>query len=247
MYAYVHTHTYTHIYICLLTCLWHYQRKQGVRKELRSSLSFAMLLEDLKMVEKRESSVTKSLRIHLPSKWTQLPTLSLPQRYCPFPILISNTTLETWSLSFSFSCCLPTSNVASSSSEFISTSLQKSCCLSVSTALLTEWAQFGFSLCFLILHTTSRMVIEPLFLRCLWQVSITYWVKPQCPIGSSSRLDIKCSPAFSSLTSHRSTLGFLPKESVLGKARQTKCEVNSALHSLHECSEPQIPYPGNGK
>lgn len=190
----MYIHTYKHIYICLLTCLWHYQRKHGVRKELRSSLWFALLLEDLKMVEK-ESSVTKSLRILLPSKRTRFPSppfpggtvLSLPWSPTP-PLRLEALIL----LSLHF----PTFSVASSSFEFVSTSLQKSCCLFASTAtnwIGPIWVLPMFPYPTPSYPTTSQMVIKPLSLRCLGQLSITHGVKLQYPIGSSSRLDIKCS------------------------------------------------------
>lgn len=142
----MYIHMYKHVYICLLTCLWHYQRKHGVRKELRSSLWFALLLEDLKMVEK-ESSVTKSLRILLPSKWTQFPTPSFPGGTVLSLPWSPTPPLETWSLNSLF---------ISLHSGWLLVLLNLYPQVSKSHAAFLRpqplTAQFGFSLCFLILQ-----------------------------------------------------------------------------------------------
>lgn len=124
--TYVYTHT--HIYICLLTRMWHHQRKKVSKKGVRIAFyfhCFSKIWRRLKEKRERERSVTKSLRIPpLPSKWTQFPTFLLVSDVislscCPTPSLILEAFFR------SFSACLPTSDMPSSSFEFSSKGLRE--------------------------------------------------------------------------------------------------------------------------
>lgn len=116
--AYVYVYVYTRIYICS-TCTWHDQRKKVSAKGLNTAFNCQCFSKSRRCLkEKRENSVSKSLRIlHLPKELSSPPSISL--RYTIiFPSCSPTLSLRLEGL---FCSLFYTSCMSSSSLEFLST------------------------------------------------------------------------------------------------------------------------------
>lgn len=135
-----------------------------------------------------------------------------------FPVLLSNTILETWRLTL-FSLLASLYPIWLLFLLNFYPQVSESHFLSMSAAINQTGPVSGsphaLLSCTQLLEQSSRCSLQNAYGR--WPSPM---VKPQCPVGSSSSLDINCSIC-SMLSLSGSQAGFLPQDSALGKAQKT--------------------------